>query len=43
MSKEETFSIDVDLLVGENVIQISAYTESSTPQQQTLRVYFIEE
>ncbi len=42
-SKEETFSIDVDLSVGENVIQLSAYTESSTPQQQTLRVYFIAE
>lgn len=42
-SKEDSFSIDVDLSVGENVIQISAYTESSTPQQQTLRVYFIEE
>lgn len=42
-NKEEAFSLDVDLSLGENVIQISAYTESSTPQQRTLRVYFIEE
>ncbi|MDA1316643.1 MAG: hypothetical protein O3B87_01310 [bacterium] len=42
-SKEETFNVDVDLQIGENVIQLSAYTESSTPQQQTLRIYYIEE
>jgi len=42
-NKQDTFHIDVDLALGENVIQISAYSGSSIPQQQTLRIYFIKE
>lgn len=37
------FSVDMPLALGENVIQISVYSGSSTPQEQTLRVYYIKD
>lgn len=40
-NEKEEFKIEVPLSVGENVIQLSVYTDSSTPQEQTLRIYYI--
>ncbi len=37
------FSVEVPLALGENVIQISVYAGSSTPQEQILRVYYLKE
>ena len=37
------FSVDMPLAIGENVIQISVYSGSSTPQEQTLRVYYLKD
>lgn len=42
-NETENFTIEVPLAVGENVIQVSAYSDTSTPQEQTLRVYYIPE
>ncbi|MCA9371401.1 hypothetical protein KC726_00730 [Candidatus Woesebacteria bacterium] len=38
---KETFSYNFPLAKGENMIQISAYTDNSTPQQITLYVYYV--
>lgn len=35
------FAVEMPLALGENVIQISVYAGSSTPQEQTLRVYYL--
>lgn len=40
-NENESFQIEVPLAVGENVIVISSYSDTSTPQDQTLRVYYI--
>jgi len=40
-NENEEFKVETPLAVGENVIQISAYSDSSTPQEQTLRIYYI--
>ncbi len=37
------FSVEMPLALGENVIQISVYSGSSTPQEQTLRVYYLKD
>lgn len=43
--KNETgdFTIDMPLALGENVINVSTYAGSSTPQEQVLRVYYVPE
>jgi len=35
------FAIKFPLATGENVIQVSAYSDSSTPQENTMRIYYI--
>ncbi|KKQ36384.1 MAG: hypothetical protein US54_C0070G0003 [Candidatus Roizmanbacteria bacterium GW2011_GWA2_37_7] len=40
-NEKENFTIEVPLAVGENVIQVSVYADTSTPQEQTLRIYYI--
>jgi len=40
-TEDKAFKIEMPLAVGENIIQISAYSDSSSPQEQTLRVYYI--
>ncbi|MFA9289157.1 MAG: hypothetical protein ACEQSA_04735 [Weeksellaceae bacterium] len=42
-SKTADFSVTMSLALGENTISISAYGANSTPQEQTLQVYYIEE
>lgn len=42
-NESAAFTAEVDLALGENVILISAYSDSSTPQEQTLRVYYLSE
>lgn len=42
-NKTETFSAEIPLAVGENVIQVSAYSDSTTPQEQTIHVYYLPE
>ncbi|QQS43840.1 hypothetical protein IPM65_06935 [Candidatus Roizmanbacteria bacterium] len=37
------FSVEMPLALGENVIQISVYSGSSTPQEQTLRIYYLKD
>lgn len=37
------FAADVPLSLGENVINVSVYAGSSTPQEQVLRVYYTNE
>jgi hypothetical protein len=37
------FTSSVPLALGENTISISAYSDSSTPQEMTLQVYYIKE
>lgn len=39
--EDKAFKIEMSLAVGENIIQVSAYSDSSSPQEQTLRVYYI--
>lgn len=39
----EDFSIPFTLALGENVINISAYSGSSSPQEATLQIYYVEE
>lgn len=36
-----TFSSEVPLALGENVISVSAYKDSSTPQEVTLQIYYV--
>lgn len=40
-NEKEEFKIQMKLSVGENTIQVSTYSDSSTPQEQTLRVYYL--
>lgn len=40
-NEKEEFKVELPLSIGENVIQLSAYSDSSTPQEQTLRIYYI--
>lgn len=42
-SKTAEFVVPLSLALGENTISISAYGANSTPQEQTLQVYYIEE
>ncbi len=39
--EDKAFKIEMPLAIGENIIQVSAYSDSSAPQEQTLRVYYI--
>jgi uncharacterized protein YpmB len=41
--KEESFKINFPLVHGENVIQVSAYSDNSTPQEESFIVYYIPE
>jgi len=40
-NEESTFKVKIPLAVGENVIQVSAYLDTSTPEEQTLRIYYV--
>lgn len=42
-NEQAEFTVDVPLARGENVINISVYAGSSTPQEQVLRVYYLPE
>lgn len=40
-SEKGDFTVDMPLTLGENVINVSVYAGSSTPQEQVLRVYYV--
>ena len=40
-NEKENFNIKIPLTVGENVIQVSTYSDTSSPQEQVLRIYYI--
>lgn len=40
-SEDEDFSLKFTLAPGENQIQISAYSDSSIPQERTISIYYI--
>ncbi len=42
-SEKETFETTFPVALGENMISINAYSKSSTPQEITLKVYYVEE
>jgi hypothetical protein len=42
-SEKETFETIFPVALGENMISINAYSKSSTPQEITLKVYYVEE
>lgn len=39
--EKENFNIDFSLSMGENIISINAYSDSSTPQEQLMKIYYI--
>jgi len=41
-SEKDTFSTKFSLARGENVISINSYTDSSTPQEVVLSIYFVD-
>jgi hypothetical protein len=40
---KETYETTFPVALGENMISINAYSKSSTPQEVTLKVYYVEE
>lgn len=42
-NEQEDFSSNITLALGENTISISAYSGNSTPQEVTLKVYYVKE
>ncbi|MBP9691685.1 hypothetical protein KBD81_06425 [Candidatus Woesebacteria bacterium] len=40
-NEKEQFSVTMPLALGENVINISVYAGSGTPQEQVLRIYYV--
>lgn len=42
-NEKQDFSVDFPLALGENMVSISSYSDSSTPQEITLQIYYVEE
>lgn len=42
-NEKQDFSVTFPLALGENTISISSYSQSSTPQEITLKVFYIKE
>lgn len=42
-NEKQDFSVNFPLALGENIVSISSYSESSTPQEITLQIYYVEE
>ncbi len=42
-NEKQDFSVSFPLALGENTISISSYSQSSTPQEMTLKIYYVKE
>lgn len=42
-NNKESYETTFPLSIGENIISINAYSKSSTPQEVTLKVYYVKE